>query len=193
LRLLLVVGALLLAVWVGRCTAPEPDPRHPDVIVPEESITEDEPQLERSIGDRLRKRNVEPVQVATAPRGGDDALRAFCSAQVAAAVSTGPAVTGPEINTAPAVPAPKPVFLARSSRTDPGWWFRKDETTVTGLLSTGGLREIRFKHHPGVEWRSDEDGGIAIRESRFGWVRGGLEIAIPAALALGACRIAGGC
>lgn len=177
---ILVAGVVLIAaVLLGRCTAPEPEPRHSDVVVPEDSITDDEPTVDRSIGDRLRKRNVKPIQVATAPRGGDDELRAFCSAQVAAAVASGPAVPGPEVNVAPPVPAPKRIFLARSSRTDPGWWWGKDETTVVGLLSTGGLREITARHYRGVEWRSDESGGISIQENRWGRVRGYLEFGVP--------------
>jgi len=194
-RVLLVVVVAAGLVLLGRCTGPEPEPRHPEVIVPEESITDDEPRLDRSIGDRLRKRNVKPVQIATAPRGGDDELRAFCSAQVARAVAGGPAVGGPEIDTAPPVPAPKTIFLARSSRTEPGMWWRKSTTTVVGPLSTGGLREIRFRHYPGAQWRSDDAGGIAIQENRLGWVRGAAEFLVPvgvgAIATLGICAATG--
>ena len=187
IRSLILAGAAVALIYLGRWTAPEPPPRYPTVEIPEEAITENEPQLveDLNLAERLsvrvRTSEVEPVQVATAPEGGDEELRAFCAASVAKALEAGPAIPGPEISAyaTPEVPDLPTIFSPRSSWTDPGWWWGKDRTTVVGLLSTGGLRQISFEHHPSMSWRSDKAGGLAIRESRLGWWRGAVEFAVP--------------
>ena len=185
----LLVGA---AFAVGRCSGPEPDPPHPAVEVPPESIERDEPELEPGIIDRIVERPVQPEQVATAPGGGEEQLVTFCTPYVqraareaAAAAGAPPAVGGLAALQVPRVPDPAPVFLARSSRSSPGLWGMRDRTTLVGITSTGELREIRFVAWPGSSWRSDDAGGVSIREPRFGGLRGwAIELGVP--LAVGA-------
>ena len=117
-----------------------------------------EPVVERTFVDRIVYREREPELVAEQPGGADEVVEAFCKPDTVLVEIEGEAVY---------VPADT-VFLMRSVRTDPGYFFSRDKIYVYGPTSVGDLLEVRYESYPGWSIRTQPD--LLFREPRLGWL-----------------------
>ena len=66
--------------------------------------------------------------------------------------------------------APDPRLLIRSLSLNEEWFFRGDELTVTGPLSTGDLRQVSYRTRGDVSARAHGD-SLIVRSSRWGLLK----------------------
>jgi len=118
-----------------------------------------EPDTIRTFVDRIVYRDREPEVAITQPSGATDVVEDFCRPDTVVEVVRGDTVWAPADT----------VYLLRSVVHDPGWFFQRDNITLFGPTSVGGLQELRFHSYPGWSVRTHPD--LIFREPRFGWFR----------------------
>lgn len=150
----LALGLLLMRFLAGD---PEPQVRYRTVVVPESVIVAQEPDTVVRFVERIRYREVEPEQVATAPKAALPDVAAFCSAAGWVEASAGVDSVPPGQPVGPPVP---PMLLLRSFAYDDG------ALTLWGPRSDGEL--WRGDYQVGRKFRGTVQGdGVFIQADRL--------------------------
>lgn len=162
---------------------PTRDPvMYAEVIVPAARILEQEPDTVVKWRERIVTVEVQPDVVATAPLGALNDLTAFCA----------PSMVPPTQGPSPAIavqPVPRDTAsLGRSVVHSDGWFFFKDELTVTALDNYGNLRAEHYRVRDGFSVRFSGNPST-VRSPRFGLVKELVELAVPFVVGRGSCKL----
>ncbi len=134
--------AAAIAVVVTWFLKPTPAPIYERVEVPVEVIVEREPDTVRTFVDRVRTVQAPPEIIAISPSGGVREVQAFCKPVTLHTVDT--------VEIAPRL-------LLRSISHDPGWFWQRDQLTLTGPINTGDLAAFDFPVRAGFTARTIGD------------------------------------
>lgn len=161
-------GLVLAALWLlGWIDPGGTEPVYRRIEVPVERIVEVE-SVDTIVEwrERVVYRTVEAEQVATSDTGGEPDVATFCEAAVADARRE----DAPDSTRATSPPSLPARLLIRSARHDPGWFFSRDKLILTGPLSDGRLRQLRYSLRPGYRWHVMAD-SLLVQEPRMGFWR----------------------
>lgn len=176
--LLPLAGAFLFYVF-----DPTRDPiTYREIIVPAARILEQEPDTVVRWRERIVYIEVQPEVVATAPLGALDDLQAFC------APSMMPPSSGPPAPVVVTAAARDTVSVGRAVVHKDGWFWFKDDLTVTAFTNYGDLRAEHFRVRDGFSVRFGPNPSV-VRSPRFGLVKEVIEVLAPLAVGYGACRV----
>lgn len=183
---LATAAIVAVLVWMLK---PAPDPVYTEVEVPVHVIEQVE-VVDTVVKwqERIVYIEVEPEQVAVADSGAVSDVEAFCAQAVEAERERARAIASAEEMEGAELARPDPMLLLRSFRHEKGWWLQKDKIIATGPRSDGSLWQGTFDVRDGFQGhvRGPE---MLVQSPRGGLIRDLIEIAVPAALGYGACRI----
>lgn len=150
------VLVVVLAVAVFYLWTREPEPVYRDVIVTKEVIEQVEVvDTIVSLKEKIVYVEKEPETTATAVQGAVGLVRSFCEESVAESLAGGDSIS-----------PVRPVLLLRSARVSHGWFMAPDEVVLTGPLSSGDLKQLRYRVRG--DWRAHVRGdGVLVQSSRF--------------------------
>lgn len=153
-----------------------------EVIVPAARILEQEPDTVVKWRERIVTVEVQPEQIATAPLGGMNDLAAFCAPSMLPLPVPPP---GPSVVTEAVRDT---ASAGRSVVHSDGWFWFKDDLTVTAFTNYGDLRAEHYRVRDGFSVRFGPTPST-VRSPRFGLVKEFLEVIIPFAAGRGSCKV----
>ena len=153
-----------------------------EVIVPAARILEQEPDTVIRWRERIVTVEVQPEVVATAPLGALDDLAAFCAPSMLPPAQT---TSLPSVVTEAARDT---VSVGRSVVHKDGWFWFKDDLTVTALTNYGDLRAEHYRVRDGFSVRFGPNPST-VRSPRFGLLKELVELAVPFVVGRGSCRV----
>ena len=163
-------GGALLGFGLRRI----PPPVYQRVEVPVERIIEREPDTIVRWRDRIVTVAAAPDLVATAEKGGEAEVEAFC--EPVRLVDTLRIVGVDTVHVVDTVPDPR--LLLRSVSHDPGWWWGRDQLLLTGPTSAGDLMAFDYQVRPGFTVRTSGD-SLLVRYPRTSVLREVVEFGVP--------------